>query len=40
MRSDETSDGVMRFPLAMVDVSRPLAERAERFLASIRAAKP
>ena len=34
MRSDETSNGVMRFPLAMVDVSRPLAERAERFLAS------
>jgi WD40 repeat protein len=32
MRSDATSDGVMHFPLAMVDVSRPLAERAERFL--------
>jgi WD40 repeat protein len=33
MRSDERSDGVMHFPLQMVDVSRPLAERAERFLA-------
>ena len=33
MRGDEASDGVMRFPLEMVDVSRPLAERAERFLA-------
>ena len=33
MRSDERSDGTMHFPLQMVDVSRPLAERAERFLA-------
>jgi WD40 repeat protein len=33
MRNDERSDGVMHFPLQMVDVSRPLAERAERFLA-------
>jgi len=33
MRSDPRSDGVMHFPLQMVDVSRPLAERAERFLA-------
>ncbi|MGI9509164.1 MAG: TIR domain-containing protein [Geminicoccaceae bacterium] len=33
MRSDKTSNGVMHFPLGIVDVSRPLAERAERFLA-------
>jgi len=33
MRSDERSDGAMHLPLQMVDVSRPLAERADRFLA-------
>jgi len=32
MQSDEISEGVLRFPLEIVDVSRPLADRADKFL--------
>jgi hypothetical protein len=31
MRSDPAADGVLRFPFEIVDVSRPLAERASDF---------
>ncbi len=33
MRQDDRADGTLRFPYEIVDVSRPLVERAERFLA-------
>ena len=32
MRADDASDGVLRFPLGVVDVARPLVDRAELFL--------
>lgn len=32
MRRDDTSDGTLHFPFRIVDVSRPLVDRAERFL--------
>ena len=32
MRADDSSDGVLRFPLGVIDVAKPLVERAERFL--------
>jgi hypothetical protein len=32
MRADARSEGAQRFPLGVIDVARPLVERAERFI--------
>ncbi|WP_170064046.1 nSTAND1 domain-containing NTPase [Halomonas heilongjiangensis] len=34
MRRDERAEGVLRFPVEMVDIGKPLTERAEAFLAA------